>query len=96
MITLLAQAWAVAAAIQLVLWLVQQCTKNAGIVDVGWALSFAPIAGLFALRATSCACGWAVVCVLVLAWSLRLGGYLIARGAASGEEEGRYVTLRGK
>ena len=96
MISLLAQAWAVAASIQLALWLVQQRTKNAGIVDVGWALSFAPIAALFALRATSCACGWAVICALGLAWSLRLGGYLLLRGAASAPEEGRYATLRGK
>jgi steroid 5-alpha reductase family enzyme len=94
MLALLAQAWAVAASIQLVLWLVQQRTKNAGIVDVGWALSFAPIAALFAVRSTSCACGWAVPATLVAIWSLRLGGYLLLRGAASPPEEGRYVTLR--
>jgi steroid 5-alpha reductase family enzyme len=92
----IAEAWALAAAIQLVLWLVQQRTKNAGIVDVGWALSFAPIAALFAWRSTSCACGWAVLAAIVLAWSLRLGGYLIARGAASPPEEGRYAELRAK
>ncbi|MBA3464807.1 MAG: DUF1295 domain-containing protein [Deltaproteobacteria bacterium] len=92
----IAQAWALAAAIQLVLWLVQQRTKNAGIVDVGWALSFAPIAVLFAWGSTSCACGWAVLCAVVIAWSLRLGGYLISRGAASPPEEGRYVALRAK
>lgn len=96
MIELLAQAWAVAAAIQLVLWLVQQRTKNAGIVDVGWALSFAPIVALFAWRSTACACSWAVLCVLVIAWSLRLGGYLVLRGSASSPEEGRYVTLRAR
>lgn len=96
MIVLLAQAWALTAGIQLLLWVVQQRTKNAGIVDVGWALSFAPVAALFAWRSTSCACSWAVIAVLVLVWSLRLGGYLIARGAASGAEEGRYVTLRSK
>ena len=96
MTVLLAQAWAVAAAIQLVLWLVQQRTKNAGIVDVGWALSFTPVALLFAWRTTTCACSWAVPCVLVIAWSLRLGGYLLLRGAASQPEEGRYATLRAK
>ncbi len=89
-----AEAWGLAAALQLVLWLVQQRTRNAGIVDVGWALAFTPVAALFAWRSTSCACGWGVIAVIVIAWSLRLGGYLITRGAASGAEEGRYKKLR--
>ena len=96
MISLLAQAWTLVASIQLVLWLEQQRTKNAGIVDVGWALSFTPVVALFAWRSSACWCGWAVPLVLVAVWSLRLGGYLLVRGAASGPEEGRYVTLRWK
>jgi steroid 5-alpha reductase family enzyme len=91
-----AEAWTLAATVQLVLWLVQRRTKNAGIVDVGWALSFAPVAALFAWRSTSCACGWGVIAAIVIAWSLRLGGYLIARGAARAPEEGRYKELRAK
>jgi steroid 5-alpha reductase family enzyme len=90
------QAWGLAAALQLVLWLVQQRTKNAGIVDVGWAYAFTPVAALFAWRSTSCACGWGVIAVIVCAWSLRLGTYLIARGAASPPEEGRYKDLRAR
>jgi steroid 5-alpha reductase family enzyme len=88
------EAWVIAASIQLVLWLVQQRTRNGGIVDVGWALSFAPIVGWFAWRSTSCACGWAVIAAIVIAWSLRLGSYLVSRGAASLPEEGRYKDLR--
>lgn len=88
------QAWAVAAAIQLVLWLIQQRTRNAGIVDVGWALSFTPIAALFAWRATAPLAAWWPLAIIVCAWSLRLGGHLIARGAARSPEEGRYVDLR--
>lgn len=89
-----AGAWAVAASLQFVLWLVQQRTKNAGIVDVGWALAFTPVIGLFAWWSSACACGWGVIAAIVVAWSLRLGGYLISRGAASGAEEGRYKKLR--
>ncbi|MEO7095025.1 MAG: DUF1295 domain-containing protein, partial [Polyangiales bacterium] len=92
----IAEAWALAATVQLVLWLVQQRTKNAGIVDVGWALAFAPIVALFAWRSTSCACGWGVIAGIVVAWSLRLGGYLISRGAARAPEEGRYKDLRAR
>jgi len=92
----LAEAWALAAALQLVLWIVQQRTRNAGIVDVGWAGSFALVALVFAWRAdpTIAVWAWAPACVIVIAWSVRLTGYLIARGAARSPEEGRYVDLR--
>jgi steroid 5-alpha reductase family enzyme len=90
----IAEAWALAAALQLVLWLVQQRTRNAGIVDVGWAFSFALVAALFAFRSTVPASSWAPIAIVVAAWSLRLTLYLVSRGAASGPEEGRYVELR--
>jgi steroid 5-alpha reductase family enzyme len=89
-----AEAWALAAALQLVLWLVQQRTRNAGIVDVGWAASFALVAGLFAWRATAPIEAWGPIATIVAAWSVRLTAYLVARGAARSPEEGRYVELR--
>jgi steroid 5-alpha reductase family enzyme len=88
------EAWALAAALQLALWLVAVRTKNAGIVDVGWALAFALVIGMFAIGAPAPASAWAPLAIVVATWSLRLGGYLIARGAASPPEEGRYVELR--
>ena len=88
------EAWAVAAGLQLVLWLVQQRTRNAGIVDVGWALAFTLVVVGFALRAEAPVAGWAPLAAIVCAWSLRLGSHLIARGAARGPEEGRYADLR--
>jgi hypothetical protein len=48
-----AQAWAVAAGLQFVLWLIQQRTRNAGIVDVGWAIAFTPVVAVVAWRATT-------------------------------------------
>lgn len=87
---LVAQAWAIAALLQLVLWCVQQRTKNAGIVDVGWALSFALVTAWFAVRTGA----RPPLALAVIAWSLRLGGHLIHRGAASSPEEGRYKDLR--
>ncbi|HWU87478.1 MAG TPA: DUF1295 domain-containing protein, partial [Kofleriaceae bacterium] len=90
----IAEAWAVAAALQLALWLVQQRTRNAGIVDVGWAASFALVAGLFAWRATAPIAAWGPIAVVIAAWSARLTVYLIARGAARSPEEGRYAELR--
>jgi steroid 5-alpha reductase family enzyme len=92
----IAEAWSVAAALQAILWLVAQRTKNAGIVDVGWALSFALVIVLFGWRATVSPTAWAPLAGIVVAWSVRLGGHLIARGAASGPEEGRYADLRAR
>ena len=93
---LVGEAWAVAAALQLVLWAIQQHTRTAGIVDVGWALSFALVVGLFAWRASAPVAGWAPIAMITLAWSLRLGGYLVAHGAARAPEDGRYADLRAR
>jgi steroid 5-alpha reductase family enzyme len=90
----IAEAWALAAGIQLALWLVQLRTRSAGIVDVGWALGFALVVALFIARADAPITAWGPLAVIVVAWSVRLGGYLIARGAARAPEEGRYVELR--
>jgi steroid 5-alpha reductase family enzyme len=92
-VTLPLAAWATAAALQLVLWLVAQRTKNAAIVDVGWAASFTLVVAVFAWRAPIIP--WPIA-IVVVAWSLRLTLYLVARGAATGPEEGRYVELRRK
>lgn len=50
MIRLLLEGWAVCAAVQALLWLVSLRTRNAGIVDVGWALTFTLVVALFGLR----------------------------------------------
>ena len=92
--TLVLGAWAIAAALQLVLWLVQLRTRNAGIVDVGWALSFAFAVALFAWRAETPARAWLPIAVVVVAWSVRLTLYLVVRGAARAPEDGRYAELR--
>jgi len=92
----IAEAWSLAVALQLVLWLVQRRTNNAGIVDVGWAASFALVIGLFAWRATAPLDAWWPIALIVVLWSVRLTGYLVARGAARSPEEGRYVELRRK
>jgi steroid 5-alpha reductase family enzyme len=90
------EAWLLAAALQLVLWFVQQKTRNAGIVDVGWAGSFALVVALFAWRATAPIEAWLPIAIVVVVWSLRLTGYLVSRGATRSPEEGRYVDLRAR
>jgi steroid 5-alpha reductase family enzyme len=91
---LLLLAWSLVAGLQLALWLVAQRTRNAGIVDVGWAASFTAVIAVFALHARTPVQVFAPMAVVVTAWSVRLAGYLIYRGAASSPEEGRYQELR--
>jgi len=90
----LGEAWLVCAVIQLVLWFVQERTRNAGIVDVGWAASFTAVAALFGLTADTSRLSFLPIGLVVVLWSTRLASYLVTRGAATGTEEGRYVTLR--
>ncbi|HEU0029482.1 MAG TPA: DUF1295 domain-containing protein [Kofleriaceae bacterium] len=94
MIGALVAAWATAAALQLVLWLVQLRTRNAAIVDVGWAAAFTLVVGVFALRAEAPPATWLPIAIVVVLWSVRLSAYLVSRGAMLGAEEGRYVELR--
>ena len=93
----IAEAWALAAALQLVLWLVQQRTQNAGIVDVGWALSFALVVAAVRLAAAepACPCAWRPIAAIVARVEhapRRLPR--LARRRDRSPEEGRYVDLR--
>ncbi len=90
----IAEAWLLCAAIQALLWGIAQRTKNAGIVDVGWALSFTAVVALFGAQAHATRDAYLPIGAIVVVWSTRLGCYLIARGAVFGHEEGRYVELR--
>jgi steroid 5-alpha reductase family enzyme len=90
----IAEAWLVCAAIQAALWVVAQRTKNAGIVDVGWALSFSAVVLVYGVQAQTPRSAYLPIAFVVVAWSTRLGCYLLDRGAAFGPEEGRYVELR--
>jgi steroid 5-alpha reductase family enzyme len=92
----LLEAWALCAAVQAILWMIAQRTKNAAIVDVGWAGTFTLVVGLYAATSTAPTLVWLPLAILVAAWSVRLTAYLISRGAVTGPEEGRYVDLRAR
>ena len=87
-------AWALCAVLQTVLWMIAERTKNASIVDVGWAQSFTLVVFAFGMVPEAPRSGWLPISLLVVAWSTRLTCYLISRGAVTGPEEGRYVDLR--
>ncbi len=78
-----------------VAWCIQRRTRDAGVVDVTWALAFAPCAIFYAVALDASGfVPWLVV-VLVAAWSLRLAGHLLAtRVLTRRPEDGRYAALR--
>jgi len=93
-VVLLLYAWAAAAGLQLSSWLVSLRTRNAGIVDVGWAASFTVCVAIFCAVSDAPRAQIVPLTIMVCAWSLRLTFYLVVRGAAGADEEGRYATLR--
>lgn len=85
-----------AAVLMVLLWLLQLRTRDAGIVDVGWAASLA-LSALFA--------GWTgtgsvevriLAATVGMAWGFRLAAHLLFDRVLKGEEDGRYQMLREK
>jgi steroid 5-alpha reductase family enzyme len=79
-------------------WLTQRRLRNAGWVDVFWTFGTGiggAVCALFPLSGEP-GPGWRawLVAALVLAWSIRLGGYVALRVARSPDEDVRYVRFR--
>lgn len=76
------------------LWLVQLRTRNAGIVDFGWAVVLGSLALFYAVKGP----GWEVRRGLTAAvgglWGYRLALHLWRGRVWKQPEEGRYMTLR--
>lgn len=78
-------------------WRLAVRLDNYALVDVAWALAFAPVATLYAALGD----GWGprrlLIAALVAAWSLRLGLYLWRRVARHHPaEDARYRVLRSR
>ena len=82
------------AVMMLALWLIQLRTKNAAIVDVGWAGGLAGLAMFYGLAADGDPLRRALVAAMGGLWGLRLAGYLLATRVIGQPEEGRYAHLR--
>ena len=76
-------------------WWLAVRIRNAGIVDIAWAASFAPLALLYATSGSGAPVRRLAVAAMVVAWSLRLALYLYVRVMGHHpQEDARYVDLR--
>jgi steroid 5-alpha reductase family enzyme len=91
---LLGAAWAAAAVLMAVLWLVQRRTGDAGVVDVGWAAALGMAAVLLAVLVDAPLERRLLVAGLAGAWSLRLALHLWLDRVRGRPEDGRYRRLR--
>ncbi len=87
-------AWALAAGVMALLWLIHLPMRNAAIVDFGWGFLLATIAILYALAGTSYAPRRWLAAAMAAVWGYRLAFYLLFTRILGHPEEGRYVELR--
>ena len=84
-----------ASLLMVVVWGIAARIGNAGIVDIAWALGFAPLALLYRIFGDGDPKRQNLITLMVVIWSLRLGIHLWKRVMGHHpEEDGRYRELR--
>ena len=78
------------------LWLLQMRTKDAGVVDVGWAACLGAAAAFCAYTGEGDVVRRAIVGVMGAAWGIRLAMHLLFDRVLRGPEDGRYQMMREK
>jgi steroid 5-alpha reductase family enzyme len=91
---LLVLGWALAAGIQLVLYLRQRRTQDATAVDVGWAVSLVAISALYAVLAPGSVAHRVLIASMAGLENLRVA-WLVSGRVGKGEDE-RYRELRAR
>jgi steroid 5-alpha reductase family enzyme len=86
--------WGVVALLMAMLWCIQRFTRNAAIVDFGWALSLVYLASFYAIRGDAGRWRGLLMAGMVGVWGLRLAFYLLFTRVIGQPEEGRYQELR--
>lgn len=94
--TLVLSGTALVAVLMLILWWIQTRTRNAGIVDAGWAGGITLLAAFYAGFGGGYWLRSALLFGMVAFWGVRLTGYLLFTRVIGHPEEGRYVALRAK
>jgi len=81
--------------LMVLVWGVAVKIRNVGIVDIAWALGFAPLALIYRCFSDGEPARQNLITLMVVLWSLRLGIHLWKRVMGHHpEEDGRYMELR--
>lgn len=83
-----------AAGVMLLLWLLQIRTKDAGVVDVGWAVCLGASAIIAGLSGEGDPIRRGLIAFMGGVWGLRLGWHLLTDRVLKGPEDGRYQMMR--
>lgn len=75
------------------LWVIYLTTRNAGIVDIGWALGFALVMMVSSIVGHGHWIPITILSLLVYAWAFRLGFHLLIRYLTT-EEDPRYTKIK--
>ncbi|MEK6702982.1 MAG: DUF1295 domain-containing protein [Planctomycetota bacterium] len=82
------------ALVMLALWALQLRTKDAGVVDAGWAACLGTAAVFCALTGEGDAARRAVIGAMGGVWGFRLATHLLLDRVLKGPEDGRYQRMR--
>lgn len=86
--------WVALAVAFIGLWLLQRRTRDAGVVDAGWAAGIGLLAVVYAVAGDGEPARRALLAVMAGAWSVRLTLYILRDRVLRGPEDGRYQELR--
>ena len=87
-------SWALGALLMLILWLIHLSIKNAGIVDVGWALGIALSSILYFVLGDGFSTRKWLGTLMACAWGFRLGLYILFARVIGHAEDARYTALK--
>ncbi len=85
-----------ASALMVVLWFIQRRTRDAGVVDAGWAAGLALSAVFAGITGTGSSSVRILIACMGGIWGLRLAWHVLTDRVLKGEEDGRYAMWRQK
>jgi steroid 5-alpha reductase family enzyme len=88
--------WAGAAVLMTLLWVWHLRLRNAGLVDVGWAVSVSGLALFYGVFGAGDPRRRALMATMMVIWGARLAWYLLHDRVLGRPEDGRYADLRAR
>lgn len=77
-----------------VFWIIQLFSRNAGVIDIGWALGLVILTQIYSIQAPGYMVRKLLILSMVVLWGIRLSALLISRILKDKKEDSRYQRLR--